>query len=315
MARSDSSNGLVVVTGGSGFIGHSLIRHLLANGYRVRNIDLKPSRLESGQLSHWPGSFQDRVLLSEALVEADTVYHLAATRFPREANRDPAQDARENIVGTLGLLDAAVERGVRRFVFCSSGGTVYGLTPHVPIREDHPTNPISAYGVGKLAIEKYLRIYAQQHGIGTVALRIANPYGPLQNVAKAQGALTTFCVKAVRDEEIEIWGDGTVRRDYIHVEDVALALLTAAENSVSGQEINIGSGVATSLGDLVRSISAQLGRAVRHRHFEGRTFDVPFNVLDIGLADRILGWRPQVPLERGIEELLAHIVGADGQVV
>jgi UDP-glucose 4-epimerase len=231
MERPDDEPGPVVVTGGSGFIGHHLIERLLSQNRPVRNLDVKPSRLRSPNLTDWPGNFQDTARLREALAGVDTVFHLAASRFPRDSNRNPLQDAQENIIGTLGLLDMAVEAGVRRLVFCSSGGTVYGPTSAHLIAEGHPTHPITAYGIGKLAIEKYLRLYSRQHGIGTVALRIANPYGPFQSITKAQGALTTFCHKALRDEEIQIWGDGRVERDYIHVQDVADSAPPKAEFS------------------------------------------------------------------------------------
>lgn len=306
----DGPKGTALVTGGGGFIGQYLIAELLEAGYEVRNIDFVPGRLKSPLLTHWAGSFLDPARLREALVGVDVVFHVAATRFPRESNRDPLEDARENIIGSLTLLDLAVESGVKRFIFCSSGGTVYGPTDAVPIREDHPTHPISAYAVSKLAVEKYLRLYHDLHGIGTLSLRIANPYGPHQNISKAQGALTTFCHKAIHDDEIEIWGDGTVERDFIHIEDVARALLMAGESDLSGQELNIGAGRGTSLNELLRLIAGSLGRPVKHKYLAGRAFDVPRNYLDISRAADQLGWHPRVTLEDGIGRLLTFMESA-----
>jgi UDP-glucose 4-epimerase len=294
----------ILVTGGGGFIGGHLIGGLLTTGAEVGNLDFIPGRHSHPRLIHWPGSFLDPSLLREALVGVDTVYHLAATNFPRESNLDPRRDAEENLIGTLSLLDMAVAAGVRRIVFCSSGGTVYGPTDTVPIAEDHPTSPISAYGIVKLSIEKYLRLYSIQAGIGTLSLRLANPYGPYQNIRKAQGAITTFCHRALLDEPIDIWGDGTVERDFVYIDDVTRAMLLAGASTLSGTEINIGSGQGTSLNTLLTEIESVLGRPVRRRYLDGRAFDVPRNHLAITRAASQLGWMPGVTLRDGIRRLL-----------
>ena len=304
---------VAVVIGGGGFLGNALVGRLLEAGHEVRNLDFVANRQPHPRLSHWPGSFLEHGLVREALSGADTVYHLAATGFAREANANPARDAEENIVGTLNLLATAAEAGVARLVFCSSGGTVYGPTDAVPIVEDAPTNPVTAYGASKLACEKYMRLYdaSSPAGIGngrmrTVSLRVANPYGPGQNITKAQGALTTFCHLAQRGEPISIWGDGTVERDFVHVSDVARALDLAgrAGSSAWGTEINIGSGEGVSLNRLIALIAEAMGRAPEVRYSPGRGFDVPKNYLDISRAEALLGWRPQVALKDGIAELL-----------
>lgn len=314
MADGDMHGRRVLVTGGGGFIGGHLIGALLSAGADVGNVDFIPGRNRHARLVHWAGSFLDHSLLREALVGVDVVYHLAATNFPRESNRDPRRDAEENLVGSLNLLDQAVAAGVKRFVFASSGGTVYGPTEVVPIAEDHPTNPISAYGIAKLAIEKYLRLYHQQTGMRTVSLRLANPYGPHQSIRKAQGALTTFCHHALGDQMIEIWGDGTVERDFIHISDVARAMIAAGLSDVAGTEINIGSGTGTSLNTLLAEIGAALGRPVRVTYLAARQFDVPRNFLDIRRAEALLGWTPRLALRDGIRSLLDHMrdeVGKD----
>lgn len=302
----------VVVTGGGGFIGSHLVAALLAEGAEVGNVDFVPGRNQHPRLTHWAGSFLDPSLLRESLVGVDTVFHLAATNFPRESNRDPRRDAEENLLGSLGLLDQCVEAGVGRFVFCSSGGTVYGPTDAVPIHEDQPTNPISAYGIAKLSFEKYLRLYHQQTGIGTLSLRLANPYGPNQNIRKAQGALTTFCHHALNDQLIEIWGDGTVERDFIHIADVSRAMVAAGLARVSGTEINVGSGAGTSLNTLLAEIGAALGRPVRVEYRAARQFDVPRNHLDIARAAELLGWAPRLALREGIRSLLDDMRNDNG---
>lgn len=294
----------VLVTGGSGFIGGHLVGALLQTGAEVRNADFVQGRHVHPRLSHWAGSFLDASFLREALVGTDCVYHLAATNFPRESNRDPRRDAEENIIGSLRLLDEAVEAGVRRFVFCSSGGTVYGPARQVLIGEEHPTNPTSAYGVAKLAVEKYLRLYTVRERIQTLSVRVANPFGPHQNIRKAQGAVTTFCHRAILDEVIDVWGDGSVERDFVYIDDVVDGLVRAGSSPVSGAEINIGSGRATSLLAILAEIEAVLKRPVRRRFLDARSFDVPSNYLDISRARQLLGWSPKVTLPDGIRGLI-----------
>lgn len=304
----------VLITGGGGFIGTALTRLLLGQGMEVRNLDFVANRFSDPRLLHFQGSFLDHGLMREAMAGVDCVFHLAATTFTREANKNPLRDAQENTLGTLALLDYACEAQVARMVFCSSGGTVYGPTDCDPISEATPTNPISAYGISKLSCEKYLRLYdaGSASGVGngiltTIALRVANPYGAGQNISKAQGALTTFCHRAVQGEMIEIWGDGKVERDYIDVRDVARALLAAARASASGTEVNIGSGRGTSLNELISVISQHLGRMPQVSYHPARSFDVPRNVLDITKAATLLGWRPEISLEDGVAELIADL--------
>lgn len=301
-----------LVTGGGGFVGGHLVGALLASGARVRDIDLKPGRISHPNLDHWSGSFLDASLIREGLVGIDTIYHLAATNFPRESNREPLRDAQENLIGSLQLLDIAAKSGVRRFVFISSGGTVYGPTETVPIREDHPTNPITAYGICKLAFEKYLRLYAAQEPIETIALRLANPYGANQDIRKAQGALTTFAHRAVNGEPIEIWGDGSVERDFIHIDDVVTGILAAGRAAASGLEVNLGSSEGVSLKRLISEIELALGRSIDVTYKPARQFDVPRNYLDISLAKSVLGWVPEVGLRDGISRLLADMSAAAG---
>lgn len=295
---------IALVTGGSGFIGDSLIKRLVAGGWTIRNVDFAPGRFLHPRVRHWAGSFQDRELLREALVGVDTVWHLASTHFPRDADQNPYGDAEGAILGTLSIVEMARQLGVRRLVYASSGGTVYGELTTSSVAEDHPTRPITAYGISKLACEHYLRLY-NGRGLSTVSLRISNPYGPGQNILKAHGALTTFCHHAATGQPITIWGDGSVERDFVHVDDVARALILAADASASGTEINIGSGLGVSLNqllDLIRAARNDLDIEVAYE--AARSFDVTRSVLAIDRAQDLLGWRPEIPLATGISEVL-----------
>jgi UDP-glucose 4-epimerase len=242
------------------------------------------------------------------MVGVSCVYHLAATSMPKEANQNPRRDCEENVLGTLKILDHALEAGVSRLVFASSGGTVYGPTDAVPIHESHANYPINAYGISKLTCEKYMRLYCdrrQDPPLSTISLRIANPYGINQNIEKAQGALTTFVARAVAGLPIYIWGDGSVVRDFIHVRDVARAFQIAGECSASQTEVNIGSGQGVSLNELLKLIEKILGQKIEREYQPSRGIDVPHNFLDIGRARKLLDWQPKVALEEGVVEMIA----------
>lgn len=293
-----------LVTGGSGFIGQPLVGRLLSAGWTIHNLDFVPGHIVHPKLIHWPGSFLDSGLLHEAMVGVDTVWHLASTHFPREADQEPRADVEGAVLGTLLIAETAQLLGARRVIYASSGGTVYGRLTSVPVSEDHPTRPITAYGISKLACEHYLRFF-DRRGLSTLSLRIANPYGPGQNIAKAQGALTTFCHQAATGQPITIWGDGTVERDFVHVDDVARALVLAADADIRGTEINIGSGQGASLNrllDLIREVHE--GEPLDVTYQAARSFDVPRSVLCIKRARELLGWRPQVALSDGIAQMM-----------
>jgi UDP-glucose 4-epimerase len=238
--------------------------------------------------------------VTSAIDGIDVVLHLVSTTLPKSSNDDPIFDVQSNLVATLQLLNAMVAKKVRKIVFISSGGTVYGNPAYLPIDENHPTEPKVSYGITKLAIEKYLLMYQQLHGIKANILRVANPFGERQRVETAQGAVGVFLSRAIQNLPLEIWGDGSVTRDYIYVSDVAEAFARAVEYEGSKSIFNISSGVGTSLNDLIRLIEHVLGREVVCNYRQGRSFDVPISVLANSLAQQELGWLPRVPLKEGV---------------
>lgn len=302
-----------VVLGGRGFIGTHLIEALLDQGHTVRCFD-RPNVVALGD-SHttdirfelYEGDFTSEADISEALRDCDICYHLVSTTLPKSSNADPVFDIESNLVGTIRLLNLAVEAGIKKIVFVSSGGTVYGDPVQVPISETHPTDPACSYGIAKLAIEKYLALFHRLHGLDYTVLRLANPYGEGQRTHSSQGAVAVFLGKVLRGEPIEIWGDGSVVRDYIHVADVVQALLASIERSTDEHVFNIGSGHGHSLNELLDAIEKITGRVADRQYQAARGFDVPVSVLCIERAKRSLGWAPAVSFEQGLKQFVAWL--------
>nr|WP_245365593.1 NAD-dependent epimerase/dehydratase family protein [Neorhizobium galegae] len=295
-----------MVLGGSGFIGSHLVDELLKRGLQVRCFDrphVKPvSALHLGNANFelCEGDFVSEADIARALDGCDICFHLVSTTLPQSSNADPVFDVESNVMGSVRLLHQAVKHGLKKIVFVSSGGTVYGIPKEVPIRETHPTDPLSSYGITKLAIEKYLHLHKVLHGLDYTILRLANPYGERQRINASQGAVAVFLGKVLRGETVEIWGDGSVVRDYIHIADVVDALVTAAGFSGNEHIFNIGSGRGHSLNELLDAIEAATGRKAERRYLPGRPFDVPTSVLCIERARQALGWSPKVGFEEGL---------------
>lgn len=300
------------VFGGGGFIGSAIVDRLLVEGHAVRVFErprVAPYReFDTGEAIEWvTGDMLGAHDVAQAIDGADTVIHLVSTTLPKGSNDDPAYDVSSNVLATLNLLDAMAAKGLRRIVFISSGGTVYGTPRYVPIDEKHPTEPEVSYGIVKLTIEKYLQLYQRLHGIRATVLRVANPYGERQRIETAQGAVGVFLHRVLSGQPIDIWGDGTVIRDFIHVGDVADAFVRAAEYEGDVTVFNIGSGVGTSLNQLVQAIGEVVGGPVACNHLPGRAIDVPVSVLDCSLAKRELGWEPTVRLPEGLSRTVAWL--------
>lgn len=303
-----------VVFGGGGFIGSAIVDRMLRDGHAIRIFErprVEPYRkFEAHELVEWmTGDLLSTHDVMDAVDGVDVVVHLVSSTLPKSSNDDPIYDVQSNLVATLQMLNAMVARKVPKMVFISSGGTVYGPPTYLPIDEHHPTEPQVSYGITKLAIEKYILMYERLHGIKAVILRVANPYGERQRVETAQGAVGVFIDRALRGLPIEIWGDGSVTRDYLYISDVAEAFALAIEYKGEKSVFNISSGVGTSLNELIDMIEHVLGREVVRRYLPCRPFDVPVSVLDNSLARRELGWALHVGFEEGIVKTLEWMKG------
>jgi UDP-glucose 4-epimerase len=290
-----------LVIGGNGFIGSSLVQALRARGVDVAVLDPGRPRadMDWSGIGFIAGSLADAAVTTHALEGVDVVFHLAGTTVPGTSNLDPVADVQGNLVATLGLLGAMRATGVRRIVYFSSGGTVYGNPSVSPVPESHPLHPISSYGVVKVAIENYLRMYQQLGDLDPVILRPSNPYGPRQSTAGVQGAVAAFLGLAARGEPVRIWGDGEVVRDYLYIDDLVALAATAGLSRETGV-FNVGSGEGHSLNALVGVVSRVIGRPLPVEYLPGRPFDVRRVVLDIHAAKAAFGWSPTITLEDGI---------------
>lgn len=295
----------ITILGGGGFIGSAIVDALLKEGHLLTVFErprILPFRHFDGDESvRWlTGDILSLHDLVEAMQDADVVMHLVSTTLPKNSADDPLYDAQTNIVASLQLLDVMVRCGCKRIVFISSGGTVYGNPVYLPIDEKHPTEPTVSYGVTKLAIEKYIKVYSRAHGITPVILRVANPFGERQRIETAQGVIAAFVYRAIRDQEIEIWGDGSVTRDFVYVGDVANAFVKAIHYDGDGSVFNISSGTGLSLVQLIALIEELLNKPVKKVYRPARSFDVPVSVLANEFAKRELGWHPEVGLKDGL---------------
>jgi len=308
-----------LVIGGNGFIGTNLVDALLEDGNKVRVFDRYPSRFrkQDPRVEYMPGDFANHGEVHQAVEGMDWVFHLAYTTLPQTSNEDPVYDVRSNVIDTVQLLTECRDSKVRKIIFVSSGGTIYGVPLSVPINEQHPTDPICSYGITKLTIEKYLRLFHQLWGLDYVVTRISNPYGELQNPESKQGAVGVFLGNVRAGRPITIWGDGEVIRDYIYIGDAVQAMVKAAgyDAGPNGHRIfNIGAGTGHSLNQLVDTIRAVADRPVSVSYEPARAVDVPANVLDITRARTVLGWSPQTGLADGISRAWNWVRALDSQV-
>lgn len=296
----------VLVTGGCGFIGSHLLSLLSSLGHEIVVCDRQP-------LPHWlahlpaihlhRGELADLLAVGGVLDGVETVYHLAWAHIPESATQHPVGDVQANLIPTIRLLQGCVENGVRRFVFLSTGGAVYGPAPHLPVAENYPPRPISAYGVTKLAAEKYIDLYHHLYGLNYVILRPSVPYGPGQDPFGRQGAVSVFMGNILTGQPITLWGDGdAIVRDFFHVSDLARAAQLAANHSQSAGVYNIGGGRPISLSLLIELLREAAGPdyPVLVRRAAARPFDVARLVLDITAARQMLGWTPQIGLREGL---------------
>jgi UDP-glucose 4-epimerase len=292
-----------LVLGGSGFLGSHIVDKFLAEKHDVTVYDLYPERFRRSPrgIKFFTGDFGNVGALDELISTGfDAVIHCVSTTTPKSSNESPEFDIQSNVIGTLYLLDICVKHKVGKLVFLSSGGTVYGDIGDLEmVDETHAVRPRCSYGVSKLTIEHYLDVYRHLRGLNYVALRLSNPYGERQSPLRALGALTVFLHRTLQQQNIEIWGDGAVTRDFIYVGDVADAVYLATVKPVSGV-YNVGTGTGLSLQDLLDEIAKVVGHQPSVDWLPSRSFDVPRIVLDAKKLKTATNWDFRIRLEEGI---------------
>lgn len=294
----------VLVLGGSGFLGSHIVDKFLMEHHDVCVYDLYPERFRRSPkaIKFYTGDFGNVGALDELISTGfDAIIHCVSTTTPKSSNESPEFDIQSNVIGTLYLLDICVKHKVGKLVFMSSGGTVYGDIGDLDmVDERHSVKPMCSYGVSKLTIEHYLDVYKHLRGLDYVALRLANPFGERQSPLRALGALTVFLHRALKGQTLEIWGDGSVTRDFIYVGDVANAVYLATVNPVSGV-FNVGTGVGLSLRGILSHIAPIIGIEPTVDWQSARAFDVPRIVLNAAKLSEATNWKCTTLLDDGIK--------------
>ena len=295
----------ILVSGGAGFIASHVSEALLAEGHDVHILD----DLSGGRRENVPDGavFHEMDIRSREAADCMTEHgfeafvHHAAQMDVRKSVADPSFDATVNILGLLNIMEAGRWAGLKKVVFASTGGAIYGEPDYAPQDERHATRPLSPYGVAKLCSERYLDYYRNQYGIPFVALRYGNVYGPRQNPHGEAGVIAIFAERMLRGQQPVIYGDGLQTRDYVYVDDVAQANLKALRYDRSGI-FNIGTATETSVNDLFDALRDRMAPDLARRHEAGRLGEQRRSVLDFAHARKELGWVPRMALAEGLEE-------------
>lgn len=295
----------ILVLGGSGFLGSYVVDALCDAGFQVSSLDRYPERFrgKNEKVEFFQADFGNRGELEQILKRGiDFVFHLVSSTIPQTSNDDPIFDVQSNVIESIALLEMCVKYSVKKVVYISSGGTVYGIPEQLPIPENHPTLPLCSYGVTKLTIEHYLHLFYVLHGLKYSVLRLSNPYGARQDPRGKQGAVTVFMNKMLKGEEISVWGDGTVVRDYIHASDFARACVAVVGSEKIGV-YNVGGGIGTSLNELIAVLETVTGKSAKVNYLPMRGFDVPELYLDCSRIRQEYGWLPKVDFETGLAQM------------
>lgn len=297
-----------LIVGGGGFIGSHLAHHLARQGEReviVTGRSAVPRFSLPSSVSYVQGNAGDVAFIGDLLENCDEVVDLAYATVPKTSFDDPVHDVLVNLPSSVALLRQACQRKLRRFVLVSSGGTVYGNADYLPIDEKHPTNPVSPYGITKLALEKYALMFQRLDGLPVVIVRPGNPYGPNQFGKLAQGFVGAAMYAAIKGDIVAVFGERGTVRDYIHVDDLCQGIIAAMDKGLSGDVFNVGSGVGYNnleLLEVLRNVVAPDGFRVRVETRPARPFDVAANVLSTARLTLVSGWQATYGLEAGLRQ-------------
>ncbi len=296
----------ISILGAAGFIGTNLTLSLMRNtSNEILAVDESESYfhecVKAPNVHFRECIFHGAADFKTLLAGQEMVFHLISTNNPASSNRNIGTDIADNILISANVLEACAANHVRKVIFISSGGTIYGDKAVCPIKENALTNPINTYGIQKLTIEKLFYLYHHTHGLDYSIIRLANPYGPHQRPNGKLGVVTTFIYKALKNQVLTVYGDGSVIRDYIYIDDAVDGIITVANNEREERVFNLGSGKGTSVNQVITIIQQTLGSKVAVKYIANRSVDVPSNVLDITKYQTAFGAQRLVPLEKGIQ--------------
>ena len=294
-----------LIIGGAGFIGSNVSNMLAESGRAVTVLGRASAPLYqlSQKVSYISGDYKDVILLRRLLKETDELIDLAYATVPKSSFDDPVSDVLSNLPAGVGLIQEASTANLKKAVFVSSGGTVYGIAQNLPIREEHPTNPISPYGITKLALEKYILMFVALTGLPAVVVRPGNAYGEYQLAFTGQGFIATAIKSILLRQPVNIFGPNGTIRDYVHVKDIARGIIAALEFGIPGEVYNIGSGIGLNNIQVVKVIepfARSHGYPVEIKVLPERGFDVSANILDSTKLRGISAWHPEMDFDKGI---------------
>lgn len=299
------------IIGGGGFIGRSLVKKLAAMGRQITVIGRNPVSPFDDSVTYLSNGQNDPAFLRKAFAGVDEVIELAYSSTPKTSFDDPVKDIFENLAFSVKIFEALLQSDVRKIVCISSGGTIYGQALESPVREDHPTNPVSPYGITKLAIEKYGNMFHAAHGLPIVFVRPGNAYGEGQLPFRGQGFIPTAIGTILKGEKVNIFGlEGTIR-DYIYIEDLVSGIMAALGRGVTGECYNIGTGTGRTNLEIIKMLeplAAAAGYACDYELLPARSFDVKVNVLDAGKLSAASGWKPVMNIESGLEKTFSWLL-------
>lgn len=297
-----------LVVGGNGFIGSHLSERLLREGYEVAVLDRFKSGVNnlweiSGQIEIFRGSYLDQELLRTAMKGMDYVFHYASSTTPATSIADPDYEIESNLLGSVRLLQIARDEGVKKVIFPSSGGTIYGEPKRLPVREEDCALPSNPYAISKWAVERYLHHFHELYGLDYLILRYSNPYGERQSPYGKQGVIPIFLNRIKHNQRPVIYGDGSMVRDYIYINDIIEATSILFERVIKDKVFNVGSGIGVSLNEIIKTMYSILGEEIRpiYEINSSRTY-VTSIVLDIAKIETKTGWKPSTSIEEGIRK-------------
>lgn len=302
-----------IIYGGAGFIGSHLAEELLSQNFGVTIFDkVNTSTRNVGHIlediNFIEGDFNNKADIRKSLKNHDYAVHLVSSTLPANSIINPIYDIETNLISSINLFDECLKQNIKKVIFISSGGTVYGIPDKIPIDESHQTNPINSYGIIKLAIEKYLYLFNKLNKLNYTILRFSNPFGERQNPHLGQGLICNFLYKIKNNLSLHIWGNGKIIRDYFYIKDGAKAIYKALITNTEFKIFNIGSGRGISINDILKKIEQVLKLRFKTEYFPPREIDVPVNVLNNNLAKKYLDWKPVTTFDAALRKTWKYIL-------